>query len=195
MLPARKRALVLGGGADEGGGGCFPYEGVCVIYRISPCRGRVWDCAFAVVALASWVRSRQSRFSFFILGSHSFPPGGVAFSSSPFALRCDAYLFLLLYFLAVSASMVSLSPPGLARSPMATCCLDAPGPCLNFGSANPQGPEPTHTHKPKMLCTNRRARAAWTVGHGMPKSTAEWNHTFLPFLPPFVPSSRGGEIG
>lgn len=99
MLPARKRALVLGGGADEGEGGCVPYEGVCVIYRISPCRGRVWDRAFAVVALASWVRSRQSRFSLFILGSHSLPPGGVAFSSSPFALRCDAYLFHLVVFL------------------------------------------------------------------------------------------------
>lgn len=33
------------------------------------------------------------------LGLSLIPPGGVAFSSSPFALRCDAYLFHLVVFL------------------------------------------------------------------------------------------------
>lgn len=195
MLPARKRALVLGGGADEGEGGLLSVRGcLCNLPDFTVPRTRTGPCVrcgcFGQLGEIASIKIFTLH-----LGLSLIPPGRccILIITIRVAMRC--LLIPLLYFLAVSASMVSLSPPGLGRSPMATCCLDAPGPCLNFGSANPQGPEPTHTHKPKMLCTNRRARAAWTVGHGMPRITAEWNHTFLPFLPPFVPSSRGGEIG
>lgn len=156
---------VLGGGADQGEGGCFRYEGVCNLPDFTVPRTRMGPCVrcgcFGQLGEIASIKIFTPH-----LGLSLIPPGRccILIITIRVAMRC--LLIPLLYFLAVSASMVSLSPPGLGRSPMATCCLDAPGPCLNFGSANPQGPEPTHTHPQTKNALHQQARArgmdSWT---------------------------------
>lgn len=60
------------------GGICFPYGYLCNLPDFTVPRTCMGPCV-AHGWLKASVRSRQSRFSLFILGSHSFPRGGVAF--------------------------------------------------------------------------------------------------------------------
>lgn len=188
-MPASKRVLVLGGGAEGGGGGgCFLYlRGVSVIYRISPCRGRVWDRALPMV---SCVRSRQSRFSLFILDlGLSLIPRAVLHSSS-FAMRC---LFFLSFFLAVSAldgEPVRPVSAGLRWQPVVSM---RPGHLGLWFSKPARTRADAHPQTKNALHQQARARHGQLLDTACPElqprgsetwNASVWNHTFLPFLHP-----------
>lgn len=126
---------------------------------MGPCVAHGW--------LKASVRSRQSRFSLFILGSHSFPPGGVAFIIT---IRvADAY-----------SSVVFLGCIRLDGEPV--CPVSAGVRWQPVVSMRPGHLELWFISKPARTradapttknALHQQARAAWTVGHGMPRITAE----------------------
>ncbi|KAK1832484.1 hypothetical protein QBC39DRAFT_71416 [Podospora conica] len=210
---ARWRRAGLGRGE---GCGCYPYGVGCNLpdftvprTRMGPCVGLACPGDIASSKIFSWGSLTHSR-----AASHSCH--GDAMRCGPVSL---CFFFFLTNFLGrcrggtMSASARTDTggdrrrlKSGLLRSSVLSRPASdgdlLPGCALAMLLVEVSKPARTrHTHSQQ--CFHQPVGAAWTAGHGMPRISAErvktwnakvWNHTFLPFLPPFA-AGRDSVIG
>lgn len=166
LLPARKR---VGVGRRGRGGGLLSVRGyLCNLPDFTVRRTCMGPCV-AHGWLKASVRSRQSRLSLFILGSHSFPPGGVAFIIT---IRvADAYSSVVfLGCIRLDGEPVCPVSAGVRWQPVVSM---RPGHLELWFISKPARTRADAPTTKNALHQPTGARAAWTVGHGMPRITAE----------------------